>query len=109
MSDPNPLTEKTRMALPLTLALSLLASSITGTVAAVTAVYSLRDRTLETVEARLEKSQASLRQERADTLQRYLTREQFISWRESDRIRQDANLHRILSAIDRLSDQVKRR
>jgi hypothetical protein len=109
LSEPERLNEKTRLGLPITLALSLLASAITGTAAAVTAVYGLRDRTLMAVEQRLERSQAALRQERADALQRYLTREQFLSWREGDRIRQDANLHKILSAIDRLSEQVRRR
>ena len=105
----NGLTEKSRLSLPLTVAISLLVSAVTGTGAAVTSAYSLRDQTMEAVEQRIEKTAGQLRHERGELLSRYLSREAFAEWRQNDRIRQDANFYRLLNAIERLSEQIKRR
>lgn len=80
-----------------------------GTLAAVTSAYAFRDKTLDDLHNRVEKTVVQVRSERQESLKHYLTKEGFSEWRQQERIRQDAQFYRLLNAIERLSDRVGKR
>jgi hypothetical protein len=94
------LNEQTRASLPFTALLSLFVSVITGTIASMTAAYGMRDKLLDQVHKEIVASADGLRQERRDM---FLSKEDFFSWREQDRIRQDRQYYSLLNAVERLS------
>lgn len=103
------INEKTRTGLPLVMAASLFVSAITGTAAAVASAYGLRDSLLERLTRDLERQAVQIRQERTDQLRNYVSREQFLEWRQGERVRQDGQFYSLLSAIERLSARMNRR
>lgn len=98
----------TRQSLPITLAISLIVSAITGTGAAMTSAYSLRDNLMEKLNAEVARSVQQTRQERADALRGYVSKESFADWRQQERVRQDSQYFQLLNAIERLGAKVGR-
>lgn len=100
--------ENTRLALPLTMAASLLASAIAGTISATMTAYGFRDRALSQVNAMIDRSSQQIRKERETELKHYLTRETFQEWRQQERIRSDSQYYSLMNAIERLGAKVGR-
>jgi hypothetical protein len=98
----------TKQSLPLTLAVSLVVSAITGTGAAVTSAYSLRDAILSRVSSDIDRSAEKTRREWEEQLHYYLSKEAFFEWRQQERIRQDRQFYQLLNAIERLSGRLQR-
>lgn len=102
MSNGSDLTDKTRLSLPITLAITVMVSLISGAVSATTAAYSLRDRCLEEVKLEVTAATALMRAERTADLRFYLEKETFSDWKQKERIRQDQQFYTLLNAIERL-------
>lgn len=98
----------TKSSLPVTLAVSLLVSAITGTMAAVTSAYGMRDAILVRVATDIDRATAAIRQERTDQLRYYVSKESFAEWRQQERIRQDQQYFNLLNAIERLGGKLIR-
>lgn len=98
--------DMTKQSLPLTLAVSLIVSAITGTGAAVMSAYSLRDGLVERINREVEKSAGQMRAERTEALHDYVSKEAFGDWKQQDRIRSDKQYFGLLNAIERLTDRL---
>lgn len=106
---PELITEKSRFSLPATLAASLFVSAISGTLAATTAAFGLRDRILDKVHQEVTAAIQTEKDERDSALRFYVEKEAFSEWKQNERIRQDQQYYTLLNAIERLSVRIGKR
>lgn len=95
--------ENTRLTLPVTLAISLLASAIVGTISATVTVYGFRDRAIEHIYQLIDRGMQQSRNQNREDLSHYVTREQFVEWKQQERVRSDRQHLEVMQALERLN------
>jgi cobyrinic acid a,c-diamide synthase len=105
----NGINEKSRMSVPLFMALTVVVSAITGTAAAVASAFGFKETALERIEQRIQQESARINNQRSEALSHYLTLERFGDWRQQERVRSDQQYYGLLNAIDRLRQTIETR
>lgn len=103
------ITEKSRMGMPLFMAMTVFISAITGTAAAVASAYGFKESTIDRIEQKINDQAAKLQSQQSEALTHYLSLERFSEWRQTERARQDSQFYSLMGAIDRLRMSVESR
>ena len=98
------LTPETPVKMPVVMLVSLIVAVISG----VAGAYSVRSRDIAETRQAIEAAATVQRAVGREEMRRYLTREEFLEWRRTERSRQDQQFYSLLSAIERISSRIGR-
>lgn len=107
MAGNGDISEKSRMGMPLFMAMTVFISAITGTAAAVASAYGFKEATIDRIEQKISDQAAKLQSQQSEALTHYLSLERFSEWRQAERARADQQYWSILNSIDRLRVSVE--